>query len=240
MSIEAFDAAMRALLAGRHAEALERLVAFYESATASSSLKNSSCLDAFMRLAHSYPEARRKLEEMRDERAEAIGADAGMEDVLHDVLAMNDYLGDMSHSLALIQRLHVDNPRLVALCKGQAMGILARGGDFALARAYLGDPVRELHHVADVQNALAEHHRSGSGPAWQLLMNVQRYVDALHLITGILHAQGEERLATQVLVLAPGLLADPDERAALDREYEHPGIVQRELEAALAQAERRP
>jgi hypothetical protein len=39
-----------------------------------------------------------------------------------------------------------------------------------------------------------------------------------------------------VLVLAPDLLESVEERVILEREYEHPGCVRSELDAALGEA----
>ena len=227
------DRALDAIDEGRHAEALAGLLAFYRAPDAPANMRGSYCVHAMRDLGKDYPPAMEALLGLRHEAVQHLLSGSSDDAQLEDVLAIDKALGDMAHSCTLLAGLDAISPQLVRSQGSFAVEVFADGGEFELARKYMGDPVDELRFLAEVQNRLAGMRAAAGDSALRRLVNIAMYVRQARAIESVLQHTGDARLAGEIRALAPGLLADEQMRLAVQREYEDPGSAERELQAEV-------
>ena len=102
------DAAIELSKAGRHAEALAEFVWFHNHALEHDSafygVRLSYALDAWMELALTYTPAREALVRTRDAKVGKLLAGAEEWSTFHDVVAINEHLGEPRATYALFAR----------------------------------------------------------------------------------------------------------------------------------------
>jgi hypothetical protein len=95
-----------------------------------------------MDLAKDYPEARSKLEEIRDRKTEILTSARGDRDLFHDVRSINYYLGEEDKTYGLFRTMLQTAPLLAPVCADLAIEAIVKAGDFVLAERYC-DPTED-------------------------------------------------------------------------------------------------
>jgi hypothetical protein len=153
---ERLYAAQAAAREGRYAEALSEYVWFHDHALehipALYGVRLSFALSYWMDLAKTFPEARRKLEEIRDRKAATLASGQGNRHLFHDVEAINQSLGQEAETYRLFKRLLKSAPLNAAAWADLARNAIVAAGDFALAAQYSDDPETALLRFSDRLN----------------------------------------------------------------------------------------
>ena len=131
---------------GRYEEALREYAWFHDHALEHQQslygVRLSFALSYWMDLAKDYPEARRKLEEIRDRKTEELVSGSGDRELFHDVRSINYYLGEEDKTYKLFITMLDRAPLLAPTCAGLAMEAIVKAGDFVLAERYC-DPTED-------------------------------------------------------------------------------------------------
>jgi hypothetical protein len=141
---------------GRYADALREYVWFHEHALehipALYGVRLSFALSYWMDLAGAYPEARLKLEEIRDRKSAILVSGQGDRHLFHDVESINQSLGQEMETYRLFKKLLEKAPLNAAAWADLARGAIVNARDFALAAQYSDDPETALLRYSDTLN----------------------------------------------------------------------------------------
>ncbi len=150
-------AAQAAAREGRHAAALREYVWFHDNALkeepALYGVRLSFALAYWMDLAESYPEARRKLEEIRDRKTATLAAGKGDHALFHDVTSINRSLDEETETYRLFKKLLVSAPLNATAWGDLAREAIVKAGDFKLAAKYSDHPEDALLRYSASLNA---------------------------------------------------------------------------------------
>jgi len=125
---------------GRYEEALREYIWFHEHALQHRQslygVRLSFALWYWMELAKEYPEARKKLEEIRDRKTETLASGGGDRELFHDVRSINHALGEEEKTHQLFTTMLKTAPLLAPACADLAIEAIVKAGDFMLAERY--------------------------------------------------------------------------------------------------------
>ncbi len=146
---------------GRFEDALREYVWFHEHALehdrAFYGVRLSFALSYWLDLAKAYPEARRKLEKIRDRKTALLACGGGDRALFHDVESINDYLGAKKATYELFLTMVQISPMLAASCGDLALEAIVKARDFPLAEKYSPNPEDALlRFSADLNGDLAD------------------------------------------------------------------------------------
>jgi hypothetical protein len=131
---------------GRYEEALREYAWFHDHALEHRQslygVRLSFALGYWVDLANDYPEARKKLEEIRDRKTKILASGGGDRELFHDVTSINYYLGEEDKTYKLFNTMLQTAPLLAPACAGVAMEAIVKAGDFTLAQRYC-DPTED-------------------------------------------------------------------------------------------------
>jgi tetratricopeptide (TPR) repeat protein len=131
---------------GRYEEALREYEWFHDHALEHRQslygVRLSFALGYWMDLAKDYPEAQKKLEEIRDRKTAILASGGGNRELFHDVGSINYYLGEDDKTYKLFTTMLQTAPLLAPVCATLAMEAIVKAGDFALAERYC-DPTED-------------------------------------------------------------------------------------------------
>jgi len=131
---------------GRYEEALREYAWFHDHALEHEQsfygVRLSFALAYWIDLAKDYPEARRKLEEIRDRKTKILVTGGGNRELFHDVSSINYYLGEQDKTYKLFTTMLQTAPLLAPACSGLAMEAIVKARDFVLAERYC-DPTED-------------------------------------------------------------------------------------------------
>ncbi|APV48318.1 hypothetical protein BWI17_00640 [Betaproteobacteria bacterium GR16-43] len=146
---------------GRFAEALGEYVWFHEHALehepALYGVRLSFALGYWIDLAQSFPEARRKLEEIRGNKAAVLALGQGDRHLFHDVASIDQSLGAEVDTYRLFKTLLAVAPLNAAAWFDLALEAIVHARDYALAERY-SDPPDEalLRYSSSLNRDIAE------------------------------------------------------------------------------------
>jgi hypothetical protein len=141
---------------GRYQDALREYVWFHEHALeherAFYGVRLSFALAYWMDLGKVYPEARRKLEEIRDKKTETLAFGAGDRELFHDIESINQVLGEEHKTYRLFRSMLQISPLLAATCADLAIEAIVKARNFALAERHSDPPEDALIRYSEQLN----------------------------------------------------------------------------------------
>ncbi len=144
----ALDEAERLAEEGDYAGALEKHIWYHENALAVSpshyGVRLSFALSDWIDLAAKYPEALAALKDIRDEKTSRLEAGDSDRELFHDVISINQHLGESSATVELFERVEAQDPDFASTLYDAVNEDLVQAKEFGLARKYLGDPIDRL------------------------------------------------------------------------------------------------
>src|SRR5262245_20416641 len=144
----AFDDAKHLAQEGDYEAALEKHVWFHEHALAIApsyyGVRLSYALANWMELGRKYPKALEELRAIREQKTSRLLAGELDRDLFNEVAAIHHHLADFSRTVDLFKQLEAANPAFAFAIYDLAAEALLHGGEYALARKYLGDPQNRL------------------------------------------------------------------------------------------------
>lgn len=138
------QAAHKAALEGRHAEALADFLWYHHHALEGDpsqyGVRRSFALAYWKELADVYPEALQAMEGERDKCAQALLHGEADIEAFRDVESINSKLDATALTHQLFVKLMATQPALAKLCANSALPAVVEAEDFQLASELLGDP----------------------------------------------------------------------------------------------------
>jgi hypothetical protein len=130
---------------GKYQEALERYIWFHDHALEHDmgmyGVRLSFALSDWRNLGSVYPPALAAMEQTRDRKTALLEEGKGDRELFHDVLALNDTLGESGRSLELFRKLDRDQPELARSCWNIVKMEAARAKAYDILEKYFGDPM---------------------------------------------------------------------------------------------------
>lgn len=206
--------------AGRYEDALRDYIWFHEHALEHEpslyGVRLSFALWYWMELAHEYPEARRALKRIRDEKtARLLNGDTDRE-LFHDVESINERLENDEATYELFAALERANPDFAGVCADLAMPAIVKAEDFEMARRYTTSPEDTLRRYSEALNRdIEELERQPPSKAPRLEAYVQIYVRRVDLLLKILRGNAETPEAEALRLRALELVRSPSVRSAV-------------------------
>lgn len=196
---------------GRHEEALAHFLWYHDHAlsenAALSGVRLSFALAYWMELAERYPPALEAFRARRDAKAAILRAGQLDRGLFHDVEAMSERLNEDEVTAELFAMLHERQPSFARECARLAVPMLVRTKRYALAKAYMPEP---LAHVAKLAHELLrdiaeidERPRTKS-PRFRAFTHI--FAEDLRDVLAVLRSTGSTPLASQVQQDALSLL----------------------------------
>lgn len=206
--------------AGRYEDALRDYIWFHENALEHEpslyGVRLSFALWYWIELANEYPEARRALKRIRDEKTARLLNGDTSRDLFHDVESINERLENEEATYELFTALEKANPDFADICADLAMPAIVKAGDFEMARRYTPSPGDALRRYSETLNLDIEAlERESPSKAPRLEAYVQIYVRRVHLLLEILRGNNENPEADALLVRALELVELPSVRDAV-------------------------
>lgn len=217
---ERLEAARQATREGRYQEALDGLVWFHHHALeedrALAAVRLSYALFYWLDLAKVYPPAMQALEDLREQKAQALLRGDGDRELFHDVTSIDQRLGHNRATYELYLALAERMPELAASGARLALPAIAAVGDYALADQVRGEPLTRIRNAAEglrTRIRWTKHNRRSYGKAPARWAIIKGYVRDVRLQVEISAGVGRHDEARKLAALALALIADPPLRA---------------------------
>jgi hypothetical protein len=232
-------AAIAAIRDGRKDEALPLLVALYRQACEEGQATGPGTfivMFTWEQLARDHEPARQALARERDaQAARLLGGDNHVgppgnilpRSRFADIVRINEVLGEAQATRSLFIQLIALQP---AIAHGQAwlaLPAVVETGDFALAQAYLRDPLTQLDGLNLDALRFPLWPMEGTPP--RLAVELANFVKDVLLNAAVLRGLGREEQAAALHDAAIAGLASDELRALAVREVADPGTIRREI-----------
>lgn len=211
---ERLDAARSALRKGDNEAALAGLIWFHEHALEESrgwaGVRLSYALNDWTALATRYPPALNALRETRERTAMALFGATGDRHDFHDIVSIDDKLGQAAATYRLFLRLEHEKPALAIECGPLILEALILERDFARAAKVL--PVSEQSickagAALDRDMQFLKHAKFTRSPTrWAFTVN---YLEKVRNVIAIAKGLGQTAEATALARLAVSQVRDP-------------------------------
>ena len=143
---------------GKNEEALERFLWFHDHALehepAMYGVRLSFALSSWKQLADSYPPALTAMKKTRDDKTLLLENRKGNTDLFHDVVALNETLGNDDKTIILFRRLDQEQKGLAAQCWDTAKDAVIKAKAYDLAKKFIGNPVREFDRLKEMYDQI--------------------------------------------------------------------------------------
>ncbi|NHZ87432.1 hypothetical protein F2P45_00045 [Massilia sp. CCM 8733] len=211
-----FADAENAMYDGRHDEALQGFVWFYQHA-----LEEDAALEEmryyligmWVELGQAYPKALDALRTIRADKEKALLAGANDREVFWDIVIIDAELGDTAATYQFYKALAAASPVFAADCALIAMPAIVEAQDYALAAKLMppAEPfVREMARVLE-QDIAAIKQRPYS-PAPERRAEITTYVSEVRRVLTVLAGNGDPHEADHIKALAVNLIKSPSVR----------------------------
>ncbi len=211
-----FADAENAMYDGRHDEALQGFIWFYQNA-----LQEDPALEEmryylvgmWAELGQAYPKALEALRTIREDKAKALLAGANEREIFWDIVIIDAELGDTAATYQFYKALAAAHPVFAAECALIAMPAIVEAEDYALAAKLMppAEPfVREMARVLE-QDIAAIKQRPYS-PAPERRAEIVTYVSEVRRVLTVLAGNGEADEAANIRALAINLIKSPSVR----------------------------
>ena len=145
----------------------------------------------------------------------------------HAIVEMNEILKDHRSTYEVFVQLKASLPALARQEAFLALPAIVEIGDFALAEAYLGNPLRHLDQLNRLAIDLPLYPPRGAAP--RLVAELSNFMKEVILLMAVLRGQGRENEAELLTNSALTGLATDDMRELSFREIAAPGTIIREI-----------
>ncbi len=216
-AIRALQAARRFAHAGNYADALERHEWYHHNALRIDEASNygvrlSTALSLWKELADQYPPALDSLKATRDAALEELEAGTGSTQSFHDIVSINEQLGEETATVALFKTLAGKHPALARKCFLYARDTLINQGEIELFLEHGGELVRYLEDqirlhkeiVKMIKFTTARHERKDS-----IKESDDDLVETTLQLVALATRQGDTATVTRLKALAFKRVPDP-------------------------------
>ena len=208
--------------AGKYEDALEKHVWFHNHALEVDpnyrGVRRSFALEYWVKLGEKYPPALEKLIAIRDEATAKLESGETSWGLFADVQSINSYLREPEKTVALFKRIESADPAFAGTIYGRADEELISAGEYALARKYLGDPLRHLEKARqNFESGIAFSKRQSAPETQQLMRRTTEQLfeaKAVRIIV-VLAKTGDAKLARDLQSKALAVLDSPGIKSAL-------------------------
>lgn len=211
-----FSDAEDAMLEGRHDEALQGFIWFYQHA-----LEDDPSLEEiryylvgmWAALGQDYPPALDALRAIRSDKAKALLAGANDREAFWDIVIIDAELGDTAATYAFYKALAAASPVFAADCALIAMPAIVEAQDYALAAKLMppAEPfVREMARVLEQDIAAIKRRPFSHAP--ERRAEIATYVTEVQRVITVLAGNGDAHEAAHIKALAVGLIKSPSVR----------------------------
>ncbi|NHZ37857.1 hypothetical protein [Massilia rubra] len=211
-----FSDAEDALHEGRHDEALQGFIWFYQHA-----LDEDPALEEiryylvgmWAELGRAYPKALDALRTVRADKAKALLAGANDREAFWDIVIIDSELGDTAATYQFYKALAAASPVFAADCALIAMPAIVEARDYALAAKLMppAEPfVREMARVLEQDIAAIKQRPFSHLP--ERRAEITTYVSEVRRVLTVLAGNGELDEAASIKALAVSLIKNPSVR----------------------------
>jgi hypothetical protein len=142
---DALEAAQSLACEGRYEEALQKHIWYHKHALeldrAQYGVRLSFALMYWTELGKKYPPALIALRNIRDEDAARLAAGEQNRELFHDIVAINEELGESVATVEVFKKIESAQPRFAAAIGEVADKALFDAKEYQLEKKYLGDPL---------------------------------------------------------------------------------------------------
>jgi hypothetical protein len=219
-AIDRYRKGQAAARSGRHDEALREYEWFHDHALederALYGVRLSFALSDWVDLGKVYPPALLSLRSVRETKSARLRAGDGSRELFHDVVAINESLGDPKSTYDLLVDIVEQRPDLAENCASLAMRSIVHVGDFALARRFISDPERSIRSWARMLNEdVADLAKEPPSEVPKLEAHVHNYAERVAVLLSVLRGVGEQSLANSLNEQALSCIESPPVREAV-------------------------
>lgn len=218
---EALNAARQLAAEGKYEQALEKQVWFHNHALETRpgyyGVRLSYALSDWIELGKKYPAALSKLKGIRDEKTSRLLAGEKDREIFHDVVSINDHLGESEATVELFKKLEVAHSDFAASVYELADEALVSAREYGLAKKYLGDPIARLesakrNYEEGMEHAKTSRHGDASRKAFERIFTGE----IVRIIT-VLDKTGSPEAAREVQSKALAIFETPAIRGAIGK-----------------------
>ncbi|MFC0251115.1 hypothetical protein [Massilia consociata] len=213
MSMDArarLDAASELAHEGRYEEALREFQWFHDHALEEMpslyGVRLSYALGAWVDLAADYPPAREALLRVRERDAALLLAGQGTRGLLHDVVAIDDELGQVADTHALCVALEKADPALLLASASLVLPAIIAAGDHALAERLLPTPEETIRERSRFLMKVFERWRRQYARTMYIAAQVDIYANDVRQVLMVLEQRGRAAEAARLRALAVDLV----------------------------------
>ena len=219
------SAARRLAAEGNFEQALEKHVWIHNHALEVNpgyyGVRLSFALSEWVELGSKYPKALATLKSIRDEKTARLLAGDADRELFHDVASINDYLKDTSATVELFKKLDGTHPEFAVSVFDLADESLIAAREYALAKKYLGDPMKRFATAKQrfdqgMKYAASSRMLDASRKAYENIFTKE----TVGIIT-LLDKTGDSQLAREVQSKALAVLNNPAIRNSLTSESQN-------------------
>jgi hypothetical protein len=153
---------------GFHVEALHRHLWFHQHALelrpALYGVRLSFALSYWVDLGKAYPPALDALKAIRDRKLDELAAGGGSCQSFHDVVAINDNIGELTRTTELFRLLDARNPEMARECYSSAENALVAAHEYGLCERYMADLDARLESIKSHRESLIQFHENLGRP----------------------------------------------------------------------------
>lgn len=218
-AVTAYRDAKRLTREGKYQEALEKHIWFHDHAAKYTPMlggvRLSYALADWVELGKKYPPALTALRDIRDKKTARLLEGSAKRKLFFDVVSINEYLREPGATVGLFAALDAAHPEFAAEVNDVAERALVDAGEFALARKYLGDPMRGFERARSnlTDGTWCANVMPNAGDTRQTFEELFSR-DIVRLLT-ILDRTGDRDVAREIQGRALEVLDDPAIRGAL-------------------------
>lgn len=200
---------------GEYAKALERHEWYHKNALrinrAQYGVRLSFALSDWKDLADKYPPALASLKAIRDADVKELEAGTGKPETFHDVVSINEKLGEEAASVALFKSLDAKQPALAKKCFSRADKTLLNQGEVELFTKYGGGFVSYLEgEIANHEHVVAMMKSTAVPMSARSIKNSDERLVATTLeLVALATKQGDATTVTKLKTLAFKSVPDP-------------------------------
>jgi tetratricopeptide (TPR) repeat protein len=186
---------------GKFEEALQKHIWFHDHALeirpSYYGVRLSYALSDWIELGKRYPKALDALKAIRDQKTRRLLGGELERTLFHDVVAINDSLGESKATVELFKRIELAQPEFASSISNFADEAFFAAKEYALARKYLGDPCSRFDLIRSHFDWGLEYARTSSYPrSRQCFENIfSRHITRLIVV---LDKTGDGGLARQI------------------------------------------
>lgn len=213
------DAATELAADGRFEEALTEFQWFHDHALAENpalyGVRLSYALGAWVDLGTEYPPALAALQAVRSRDAALLLAGKGNRELFHDVVAIDEELGERARTHAFCLELEQAEPTLMLSCAAIALSAVIAAGDYALAERLLPDPEDTIRERSRFLMKLFTRWRRQYARTMYIPSQVDIYANDVRQVLNVLAQRGRGAEAARLRKLAVDVIPATTVRRAV-------------------------